>query len=200
MLPHSKESKTNVQPKNRFRRICLKELSFQTIDIIKSESETCTVSLPLKVSKILKLVSSQVLSGNFTGIYSNTQTRPRHLTSILTKITQPHKQTSVPSLSHACSAQHACVTQASPGQQKQRDLQAEPLRFTTLPVLCNHILNLKHTKTTNRFKRKRRHIDPCHKSCAPAFTYFNLFKKIKFTQLQKRCANNGLTGCINIPF
>ena len=137
MLPHSKESKTNVQPKNRFRRICLKELSFQTIDIIKSKSETCTVSLPLKVSKIFKLVSSQVLSGNFTGIYSNTQTRPRHLTSILTKITQPHKQTSVPSLSHACSAQHACVTQASPGQQKQRDLQAEPLH-----AVVQHIVNL----------------------------------------------------------
>ena len=34
------------------------------------------------------------------------------------------------SLSHACSAQHACVTQASPGQQKQRDLQAEPLHFS----------------------------------------------------------------------
>ena len=36
-------------------------------------------------------------------------------------------------------------------------------------------LKFKHTKTTNRFKRKRRHIDPRHKSCAPAFTYFNLF-------------------------
>ena len=98
---------------------------------------------PIKSFKILKLVSSQVLSRNFTGVYSNTQTRPRHLTSILTKITQPHKQTSVPSLSHACSAQHACVTQASPGQQKQRDLQAEPLRFTTLPVLCEPHLKFK---------------------------------------------------------
>ena len=34
-------------------------------------------------------------------------------------------------------AKHACVTQASPGQQKQRDLQAEPSRFTTLRVQCN---------------------------------------------------------------
>ena len=28
----------------------------------------------------------------------------------------------------------------------------------------------------------------------------NLLKKIKFTQLQKRCANDGITGCINISF
>ena len=34
-------------------------------------------------------------------------------------------------------ALHAYVTQASPGQQKQRDLQAEPLRFTTRRMQCN---------------------------------------------------------------
>jgi hypothetical protein len=44
-------------------------------------------------------------------------------------------------------SQHACVTQASPGPQKQRDLQAEPSRFTTLPVLCKaQYINSSKTK------------------------------------------------------
>ena len=155
---------------------------------------------PIKSFKILKLVSSQVLSRNFTGVYSNTQTRPRHLTSILTKITQPHKQTSVPSLSHACSAQHACVTQASPGQQKQRDLQAEPLRFTTLPALCNHILNLNIPKLQTDSNANVAISILVTRVALPHSLISIYLKKIEFTQLQKRCANNGLTGCINIPF
>ena len=49
------------------------------------------------------------------------------MTYILTKRIPPHK-TDIKAQHAATHAaqQHPCITQASPGQQKQRDLQAEP--------------------------------------------------------------------------
>ena len=45
----------------------------------------------IKSFKVTNFESSQDSSGNFSDIYSNTQRRPRLLTSILTKSTHPHK-------------------------------------------------------------------------------------------------------------
>jgi hypothetical protein len=45
-----KIQRQTFNPKITLKRICLKELSSQTNDIIKAESEICKGSLPLKVS------------------------------------------------------------------------------------------------------------------------------------------------------
>ena len=156
---------------------------------------------PIKSFKLTNFVSGQFIRKLLRHIFQHSNAA--QASDIYSDEEHPSTQNrhQSTSLSHACSAQHACVTQASPGPQKQRDLQAEPLRFTTLPVLCkpHHIYKIIN-KTKIGFKRKRRHINPRRRSRAPSFTHFKFIKKIKFTQLQKRCANDGITGCINISF
>ena len=72
--------------------------------------------------------------------------------------------------------------------------------FTTLPVLCNHILNLNIPKLQTDSNANVAISILVTRVALPHSLISIYFKKIEFTQLQKRCANNGLTGCINIPF
>ena len=133
---------------------------------------------PIKSFKLTNFVSGQFIRKLLRHIFQHSNAA--QASDIYSDEEHPSTQNrhQSTSLSHACSAQHACVTQASPGPQKQRDLQAEPLRFTTLPVLCkpHHIYKIIN-KTKIGFKRKRRHINPRRRSRAPSFTHFKFIKK-----------------------
>ena len=112
MLPHSEESKTNVQPKNQFRCISLKELSFRIIDIVKSESEICTVSLPLKVSKFLEpCVRSSFVRKHHRHIFHHSNAA--HASDIHSDKMHPSTQTDINAQASATHAVHNSVRYAS---------------------------------------------------------------------------------------
>ena len=97
--------------------------------------------------------------------------------------------------------QHACVTQASPGLQKQRDLQAEPSRFTTLRVLCQN-KNVKYfniIKRSGRIRKLASHEPLQLWSHTPHF-FSLLQKKINSSGCQKWCTNDGFSAFDIISF
>ena len=104
---------------------------------------------PIKSFKLTNFVSGQFIRKLLRHIFQHSNAA--QASDIYSDEEHPSTQNrhQSTSLSHACSAQHACVTQASPGPQKQRDLQAEPLRFTTLPVLCKPHYKIVQNKTGN---------------------------------------------------
>ena len=98
-------------------------------------------------------------------------------------------------------AQHACVAHASPGSQKQRDLQAEPLRFKTLRVLCQAHTNSLKTKLGTSEQNAIVIIQIASPETSSSFQSFQIyFKKINNQATAKTVCKRRLRKIVLIFF
>ena len=142
---------------------------------------------PIKSFKLTNLVSGQVSSGNFSDIYSNTQTRPRHLTSILTKSTHPHK-TDIKAQASATHAVHntRALRKLHQGHKNSGICKQNPYVLQPCPCCANHIIYIKSLTKPKSDSNANVAISILVAGVALLLSLIsNLFKKIKFTQLQK---------------